>query len=312
MKPLLSFCFLALISVSAFAAADPNVGLVKGQAVVVKIPKKLFQYEAISIATGVGIYVVNVSASVQGATGLSVAGATDWPVAGWPLMYEVYFEKAKAKDEYVEIEFRSALAYIKLRLAKTIKDLPAATSALVFNGYVGGFEASSYYKEILIGKVLPKIFTGTLATMPSDKQIGLLKAIRYNDEAIRFERFKDRDYLVLGAGSTANVYNSIRLNQHARAALVVNEMIVSALKEAAPYVTDASKIGGIKIAVSILYKDFLREQYITPHADALEVYAPYELVEKFFNLDITNQQLIDGCVVLLNGSRAQISLTVSP
>jgi hypothetical protein len=41
----------------------------------------------------------------------------------------------------------------------------------------------------------------------------------------------------------------------------------------------------------------------------LEIYAPYDLVEKFFNLDITNQKLVDGSIVLVDGNRIEVDLS---
>lgn len=58
----------------------------------------------------------------------------------------------------------------------------------------------------------------------------------------------------------------------------------------------------------ILYKDFLQERNINPHGEIIELYALNNLTEKYYNLDITNQQLIEGSVVLINGNRVQVIL----
>ncbi|MCI0337839.1 MAG: hypothetical protein L0226_09695 [Acidobacteria bacterium] len=316
MKVALVVLTLLCMPSSASASTDIDVGLFKNQKVVIKIPRKLYQYENASIATGAAIYTVS-AMTIDRETNpilreadpiLVVGGHRNWAEIGWPLMMEFYFDKAKTKKEYHELEFRSASAYIKLRLDVPSHDVRRVLYSLVYPGSLYTFEKTDYYRETLIGKVLPKIFVDALSKLPIEKQIGLLKAVRYNDEAIRYERFKNANYLSFGLGDDPNVYNTLRLNQHSRAARVINDLVLPSLKEAALYITDTPEIGGIKMAIRILYKDFLQERNIHPHAEVLEIYAPYNLIEKFFNLDITNQQLVDGSVILMNGNRMQVSL----
>jgi len=77
-------------------------------------------------------------------------------------------------------------------------------------------------------------------------------------------------------------------------------------------ITDANGIYGIKIRARIFYRDFLSKRNQRPQVEVLEIFAPYDLVEKFFNLDITNQKLVDGSIVLVNGDKIEVDLSKAP
>jgi hypothetical protein len=82
-------------------------------------------------------------------------------------------------------------------------------------------------------------------------------------------------------------------------------------------ITNANGIYGIKIRTRIFYRDILpgirRNQRANvnqrPNVEVLEIFAPYDLVEKLFNFDITNQKLVDGSTVLVNGKSIEVDLS---
>ncbi len=115
----LSLCVTGVASISP----QNEIGLKKGQPLVVKIPFRLLKYDGSSIATGAQIYVVNVSAAGETIT---VEGASDWQTRGWPLMVTLFYEKSDRHKEYTEVECRSSLAYVKLRFSPDTRDLNAA------------------------------------------------------------------------------------------------------------------------------------------------------------------------------------------
>jgi hypothetical protein len=65
----------------------------------------------------------------------------------------------------------------------------------------------------------------------------------------------------------------------------------------------------VKIDTEITHRDFLTpfNAEIT-ESDKVSIYAPSELIVKFGNADITNQQFIDGCIVIVDGNRVQVNL----
>jgi len=136
---LIIICIVFLcLNTGAEVASDDKIGLSKTQEIVIKIPRKLLTYDKPSISTGLPIFFT--FASMVGEE-VAVYRATDWQMKGWPLMTTFYFEKSSKKKEYTEIEFRSNLAYLKLRFAPETADVNAALRHLVFVGSVGTFES---------------------------------------------------------------------------------------------------------------------------------------------------------------------------
>jgi hypothetical protein len=81
------------------------------------VGKERFWYEAVSISTGVGIYVVDISSdSLNGAQGLVIGGERKWEETGWPLMLDVFYENAKQnwyddKAGWYNLDFNRPLLY---------------------------------------------------------------------------------------------------------------------------------------------------------------------------------------------------------
>jgi hypothetical protein len=86
-------------------------------------------------------------------------------------------------------------------------------------------------------------------------------------------------------------------------------LVLPAFDKVAPVITDANGIYGIKIRTRIFYRDFLSKRNQKLRVEVLEIFAPYDLVEKLFNQDITNQKLVDGSIVLVNGDRIEVDLS---
>jgi hypothetical protein len=67
---------------------------------------------------------------------------------------------------------------------------------------------------------------------------------------------------------------------------------------------------GVKMTVEIDHADFLNKRE-SGGTDRIEIYAPLDLVRRFAADDITSQQLIDGCVVLVDGNRISVNLAIT-
>jgi hypothetical protein len=237
-----------------------------------------------------------------------VEGESDWQLRGWPPMLTLFYEKSTKEKEYTEIEFRSSLAYAKLRLAADTPSVDAVLRQLVFLGSAESFESSAEFKA-LTEKLLPIKFSGVLAEIPRDKQFQLLKDLGYNDEEIGVAEFKGKKYIAFSPTNPTAEFNSPQVNRAARVAAVLKALVLPAFDKIAPVITDANGIYGIKIRARIFYRDFLSKRNQRPHVEVLEIFAPYDLVEKLFNLEITNQKLVDGSVVLVNGDRIEVDLS---
>src|SRR5262245_10115248 len=301
----LGCCLLLCLASSAAVGSDDKITLSKQQPLVIKIPRKLLKYENSSIKSGLPIYTANVS--VVGET-IMVEEESDWQLRGWPPMLTLYYEKSSKANEYTEIEFRMSLAYTKLRLAAHTHSVDAVLRQLVFLGSAESFESSAEFKA-LTEKLLPIKFSGVLAEIPRDKQFQLLKDSGYNDEEIGVAEFKGKQYITFSPTYPPAEFNSPQVNRAARLATVLKALVLPAFDKIAPVITDANGIYGIKIRVRIFYRDFLSKRNQRPLVEVLEIFAPYDLVEKFFNLDITNQKLVDGSIVLVNGDRIEVDLS---
>ena len=307
---LLICCLILRLASGAGVGSDNQITLSKQQPLVIKIPRKLLKFENNSIRSGLPIYTANVS--VVGET-IMVDGESDWRLRGWPPMLTLYYEKSSREKEYTEIEFRSSLAYAKLRFAADTPNVDAALRQLVFFGSAESFESSEEFKA-LTEKLLPIKFSGVLSDIPRDKQFQLLKDLGYNDEEMGVAEFKGKQYIAFSPTSPTAEFNSLHANQAARVATVLKSLVLPAFDKVAPVITDANRIYGIKIRARIFYRDLpsrrnQRPQNQRPHLEVLEIFAPYDLVEKLFNHEITNQNLVDGSIVLVNGDRIAVDLS---
>jgi hypothetical protein len=301
----LGCCLLICLASGMAVGSDNKITLSKQQPLVIKIPRKLLKYENDSIRSGLPIYTANVS--VVGET-IIVEGESDWQLRGWPPMLTLFYEKSSNEKEYTEIEFRSSLAYAKLRFAVDTPNVDAALRQLVFLGSAGSFESSAEFKA-LTEKLLPIKFSGVLAEIPRDKQFQLLKDLGYNDDEMGVVEFKGKQYIAFSPTYPTSEFNSLKVNQAARIATVLRALVLPAFDKVAPVITDANGIYGIKIRARIFYRDFRSKRNQRPHVEVLEIYAPYDLVEKFFNHEIANQKLVDGSIVLVNGDRIEVDLS---
>jgi hypothetical protein len=121
--------------------------------------------------------------------------------------------------------------------------------------------------------------------------------------------FKGKQYIAFSAPYPTAEFDSRQVNRAARVAIVVKSLVLPALDKVAPVITDANGIYGIKIRTRIFYQDFISKRNQRTRVEVLEIFAPYDLVEKFFNHDITNQKLVDGSIVLINGDRIEVDLS---
>jgi hypothetical protein len=304
---LFGLIFLAVVPAQGqkLLSKDWPLDVPKQSAIVVKIPGTFLGFEKFNVWRGTFNYTAYIRESSDG---VLVNDSPLWKYEGWPLMSDVFLEKISRKKEYTEVELRSGNTNVKLRFAPDTKDLNAAFKQVAFVGSLYEFERSEYYQKEVLGHFLPQIFKGPLAKIPREHQILFMKAAKYDIAAVGSEEYKGRFYMVL-RGINDDVYNTLQLNQAERTARVTEQYVLSALRAMNKAVGNIEEIEGVKFEVKVPYKDFVSEQYQSPHYDDLHIYAPMELIKKFDEADITNQDLIDGSVVLVNGNRVRVSLT---
>lgn len=299
---------LGLLGLPALLVAQAKP--IKGVTIYLKVPYSALQKK---VATWVGhdslVGVVEPSADAA-----AVNGETDWRLAAFPPLTQYKVKKVKVKamsgtmpsgPAEVEVESGSSLN-IKLSFPKgdTAKLFPLIFAA---EGEVEAYRAETY--KLLASK----FFDGTPLAGLSDAQkhaLCVFANVTANGTKMGSVTYKDNLYLLVDLGLDTSVYNDLKLNQSQRVAHVLNERLLTVLKAFALPVKDTKDVYGLKLEMIIPHRSFL-EQGSIPALDKLEIYAPAELIHKFSDADITSQQFIDGCVVIVENNRISVPLSSS-
>jgi hypothetical protein len=282
------------------------IGLSKGTTVTLKIPSNVLSFEKMSIWSGKYSFTVDVE---QGSEGYTVGGYSNWIEKGWPSQLVLYVNKAERKKEYVQVELDDVNGnHIKLRFMPSVRDIDAAMGALAHSGSLTNFQASDYYQKEVVDRFLPLIFKGSLAEIPREMQMQMIKGANYDLKAIDSEVYKGRVFIVVRAVGT-DVYNTIQLNQPARTARAIEKDVLPGMKAAYNGLGQVSGLDGLKIELKVGYKNFVSEQYLTPSYDDVYIYVTKDVLKKFAEDEITSQQFVNESVVLVNGTRVDVSMT---
>ena len=198
--------------------------------------------------------------------------------------------------------------HIKLRFEPSVIDINRELLTLVYPGSLSEFQASEYYQQEVANMFLPGVFRGPLGAIPHEMQLQMIKGANYDLKAIGSETYKGR-YFMIFRGVSAEVYNTIQLNQPARVAHAIEKDVLSSMRMAYKGLAQVEGVDGFKVELKVGYKNFVSEQYLNPYYDDLHIYATKEVIKRFAEDDITSQQFVDECIVLVNGNRVDVSLT---
>lgn len=302
---ILAINLLICIKISAQQTQQSQLlDIPKGNFVVLKIPSKLIGFERVSTWSGNINYGTIIEQSQNG--GFLVGGLNNWKLQGWTLMRQLTIEKVSREKNYTLVELRDPLFNIKLRFDNTVKDLNAAFREVAFVGLLSEFEASDYYKNEVVGKILPQIYSGSLAAIPTTRKLDLLKQLKYIDSAIKTEKYKGDTYLSVNVGGDTEIYNTIRVDQNHRIGNSLNQRVLSYFKRIARIIKFSPDVDGIKISILIPYKNFVAETYLEPSSDRIEIYASMDVIRQFADDELTNQEFVEESILLVNGNRMRI------
>ncbi len=298
---------MALVA-PAFAAAQAKP--VKDEVVYLKVPLSMLGSKTSFWGTA------TLTATIAPAgDGAAVNQETNWRLLGFPPLTAMKVSKVRAKavsgampSGPADLELKLPTGEVGLKLS-----FPQGEAAKLFplvfatEGERDGYRTETY-------KALAMKFFGEtpLAGLADDKKHALVffAHMTANGTTMGSVSYKDNLYLLVDLGSDSSVYNDLRMNQSQRVAHVLNERLLAVLKSFAKVVADVKGIYGLKLQMEIPHKSFLATA-ASPERDALELYAPADLVKKFSDADITNQQFIDGCVVIVNTNRISVPLAAS-
>lgn len=198
------------------------------------------------------------------------------------------------KKEFTEVnlsKINDRLVDIKLQFGNSIKDVEKAFSEVTFLGGVEEFTNSEYYQNLYNPNL--------------DREMGELpKGI--NEVSSQTEIFKEKKYLV-SSYLDKRAYNSNRVNQAERIARTVQEYF-PVIKKKGELLLSLKEIDGIKLEVKIAFRDFVDKSSRTQF-DELKFYVPKDVLKLFIDADITDQELIDKSIILLNDNRVRVNLS---
>src|SRR5215475_20695 len=282
-----TICLLVIFASLTFAGPQWPQGVSKGSIVVLKVPvPALASYEGPSSA-GALIYGVDVERVLANST---------WRGRSFPVMANFIVEKinewkSPSGSKLTQIEIRNPELWVKLRFDPS-KNVGARLGEVLAVQTIDQFKQSEYFRKEVFDALDPKIFVGPIAGLPFKVKLALLDFVHFNREAITAGTYKGKSYLSIDLGDSGTVYNSLRLDQSARVARVINEKYLALIKTFSS-VAELAGIECIKLTTVILHKSFL-EELASPTRDHLEVYVPLDQAQRFSSAEITSQQLVDG------------------
>lgn len=296
--------FLLCISIFAQQNQQNVFEIPKGKFVVLKIPSKLVGFEKVSYWSGNSNYGAVIEQSKEG--GFLINGLMNWQNGGWILMRQLTLEKISREKNYILVQLRDPLFNINLRFDNSIANINEAFKAVAFLGLLSEFQETDYYKQEIVGKVLPQVFSGSLASIPTPRKLNLLKELNYVDSAVKTEKYKGETFLSVNVGGDTEIYNTIRVDQKRRIGDSLNKRVLSYFKRIARIIKFHSEVNGIKITIFIPFKNFVTETYLEPSYDVIEIYSPMDSIREFADDELTNQEFVEESILLVNGNRMRV------
>lgn len=319
--PSVLVCVAAAISLSAQSArippmsgahTPPSLALIKGQIYTLKVPSALLTSGGVRAgwSTVSSVLLVEIRGSQSG---IQIGGQSNWKSSGFPSMLQVKFEKVNVKKDFTDVEFRPVDrtdSDVNLRFQPGF-DYRTAVGELMIPGPSSSVAARAYLDEAY-GVLSEKFFAGPLASVPAEKKRLLVTYahVTANGTSLTSETYKNNLYMVVDLGRDTSVYNDLRFSQSTLLAHVMNEKLLVILKAFAKPVEDAPQLHGLKLEYEIPHKSLLDEGS-SAAIYVLEFYAPADLIRKFADADITNQQFVDGSIAIVNENRVQVSLAAT-
>lgn len=289
----------------AVLAATTNFGqFAKKQPVTLKFNGEIPKFEKIHIWSASEQSLVTVSETSPGTIALN--GRTNWREAGLPSLRPYLisdFKIEKKKSSEIILAEVGELRRVKILIPPTM-DVQKTLAEILYLGNPKEFLDSEYFTGLL-KKAAPTVFTGELADLPFEKHKELLFWSGLDFKAFGEKTYKEKRYLSVDTSQDV-VYNTIQLNQAERVARQTQH-VLKKIKELYKIIGKPGNYDGIRATAKISSYDFVRKDDTTN--EEYEIYMPADLLRKFFEADITNQDLIDGSVILVDGTRVKADLT---
>ncbi len=138
----------------------------------------------------------------------------------------------------------------------------------------------------------------------------LLSWFAVNSSALEAEvaHFRDQRVLSISLAKTNEYYNSNRLNKKERVARVLIEVLLPLVRESSRMISDDRQ--WLRFKIRIPHKQFTDELAPLEYDDLALLVEPAK-ARSFADAEITDQDLVNQSVLIVDGSRTEISLSVA-
>ncbi len=232
---------------------------------------------------------------------------TEYPTSSI-VAYKV--SKIERKKEFTEVnlsKLNDRVVDLRLRFGNSIKDVDKAFNEVIFLGSEDEFKKSAYYQNMfdsILEKEISKL-PKELAELPRSVKVSLLEEVNYQSIGIWTEIFKEKKYIVCSYADGTE-YNTNRVNQAERIARTIQKYLPG-IKRKGKLLLAANEIEGIELKVKIAYRNFVDESKTS--YENLQFYVPMDSLKLFIEADITDQELVDKSIILLNDNRVRVNLS---
>jgi hypothetical protein len=302
---LVSVVFL-LFAVQLTIYSQPQAMFTKGSFVVPKFSAELLGFKSVSVWSGRMKYTTSVSQTADGLT--VVNGKTDWKDAGWSFRTDFPVKEVKTSKKGTFVKLQNDQFEIELNFDPAIKDINKAMNDVFYPGNFNSFKLTEYYQTDVVDRFIPRIFKGVLVNITSKEKLEMIDYAGYNLDALGIFDYKDKQYLRCEIANGTS-YNTRVVSDSQRTSTVIKGKLLEPIKFYFSKVKEINGVDGLKMVITIFYRDFISD--LSDKKDSLEIYLPKEEIGKFIDADITNQELMNKSIVILNGNRIQVDLNNS-
>jgi hypothetical protein len=249
-----------------------------------------------------------VAADIDNPTGrqISVNGRSDWMQAGLPSLLEVSVERIRHLKGHTELELRGTDVVVKLRFADSVVEPEATLGQLVAAGGRETEAAQRYRDEA--HAALATLLPGDLRELEDSRKRSILAALQSAPGSPDVHVHEGQLYASYDLGVDGLVYNDRDFDRPTIVAYVLNETVLTRLRDISRSLPDVPELRGIRVVHRIPHKSAKNapaDEY------RLEIVATTEQGVKFSEGAISDQALLDASVLLIDGSPLQIRLAAS-
>ena len=285
MKSTTVFVVSFTLLISTFAALAQE----KDAEYTIVVPLNLVQFEDRSDWNGTSIY------------GVEVYGESDWGI-NFPHVETTSLEKItlpsrSERNGLAEYEFRVDGRWVKLRVP----------DAAMFEQFAapGGIEGDAAQRlvDTALDRLSETAFAGSDILREHWRDLVLYARVLGAQTLPPPATFRGNAYFTVDLGEDGTSYNSARLNETQRVSRVITDLM-DRVKTAG----ELADVGfaGLRLDTTISFRNFVSDG--DSGIDELTWYIDSALVPALRDFEITGQGFVDESVVIVNGTRMQVSL----